>query len=246
VRRDTILFVGFVVLFAAINAYLLNAGKLGGDAWAKLGVIVAAGLTLAMYSFLYRDNPTFKFAEHLYVGVVGAYALAQVWYLNLLADVYNPLFRPEPGVGTAWGLLIPTALGLLMLTRFVPQLSPYSRIPFAFYVGVGAGLDIPRKIASFVLQQVEPTLKPVWTASAGFTMASLDTFLILAGVVSVLVYFSFSIEHKGAVGGVSRVGIWFLMISFGASFGYTIMARLSLLIGRMTFLLRDWLHVQIQ
>jgi len=39
------------------------------------------------------------------------------------------------------------------------------------------------------------------------------------------------------------VGIWFLMISFGASFGYTIMARLSLLIGRIRFLLDDWLHV---
>lgn len=243
-RRDTVLFVAFVALFAAVNVYLMSAGKIQGN-WAGFGVILAAGLTLAMYSFLYRDNPTFKFAEHFYVGVVAAYQLAQIWYLNLLADVYNPLFRPEPGKGTAWGVLIPTALGLLMLTRFVPRIALVSRISFAFVVGVGAGLSIPRTISSFVLQQIEPTLKPLWTTSV-FTMASLDTFLILVGVVSVLVYFSFSIEHKGAVGAVSRVGIWFLMISFGASFGYTIMARLSLLIGRMTFLLRDWLHVQIQ
>ncbi|MEC8931715.1 MAG: hypothetical protein VYB08_09860, partial [Candidatus Latescibacterota bacterium] len=67
--------------------------------------------------------------------------------------------------------------------------------------------------------------------------------LILIGVVSVLVYFFFSVEHRGVVGGISKVGIWFLMISFGASFGYTIMARLSLLIGRIRFLLGDWLHV---
>jgi len=67
--------------------------------------------------------------------------------------------------------------------------------------------------------------------------------IILVGVVSVLVYFFFSVEHSGAVGKVSRVGIWFLMVSFGASFGYTIMARLSLLIGRVTFLLDDWLRV---
>ena len=244
-RRDTILFVSFVVLFAGVNAYLLSADKIKGD-WTGFGIIVAAGLTLAMYSFLYRDNPMFKFAEHLYVGVVAAYQLAQYWYNNILTDVYNPLFRPEPGRGVAWEVVVPTFLGLMMLTRFIPQISWLSRISFAFVVGVGAGLDIPRRIASFVLQQIEPTLKPVWTASAGFTLASLDTFLILAGVVSVLVYFSFSVEHKGAVGAVSRVGIWFLMISFGASFGYTIMARLSLLIGRMTFLLRDWLHVQIQ
>lgn len=244
-RRDTTLFIGFIALFAGVNAYLLGTGKVRGD-WAGFGVIVAAGLTLAMYSFLYRDNPTFKVAEHLYVGVVAAYQLAQYWYNNILADVYNPLLRPEPGVGAAWGVLIPTALGLMMLTRFVPRISWPSRLSFAFVVGVGAGLSIPRTISSFVLQQIEPTLKPLWTAPAGLTLASLDTFLILLGVVSVLVYFSFSVEHRGAVGAVSRVGIWFLMISFGASFGYTIMARLSLLIGRMTFLLRDWLHVQIQ
>jgi hypothetical protein len=45
------------------------------------------------------------------------------------------------------------------------------------------------------------------------------------------------------VGGVARVGIVFLMIGFGASFGYTVMARVSLLIGRLTFLMRDWLGI---
>jgi len=59
----------------------------------------------------------------------------------------------------------------------------------------------------------------------------------------VLIYFFFSKEHKGALGGVAKLGIWFLMVAFGASFGYTVMGRVSLLIGRMTFMLRDWLHV---
>ncbi|MCI0635834.1 MAG: hypothetical protein L0206_18235, partial [Actinobacteria bacterium] len=34
-----------------------------------LGILVATGLTLALYSFLYKDNPFFKAAENLYVGV---------------------------------------------------------------------------------------------------------------------------------------------------------------------------------
>jgi hypothetical protein len=33
------------------------------------------------------------------------------------------------------------------------------------------------------------------------------------------------------------------MVAFGAAFGYTVMARISLLIGRMQFLLGDWLHL---
>ena len=41
--------------------------------------------------------------------------------------------------------------------------------------------------------------------------------------------------------GVARVGIWVLMLTFGAGFGYTVMARISLLAGRMTYLFGDWL-----
>ena len=64
---------------------------------------------------------------------------------------------------------------------------------------------------------------------------------VLIGVVSGLAYFYFSKEHAGAFGKVARLGTFYLMIFFGATFGYTVMARISLLIGRLTFLLRDWL-----
>lgn len=67
--------------------------------------------------------------------------------------------------------------------------------------------------------------------------------VVLIGTLTVLIYFFFSIEQEGAVGTASNIGIYFLMISFGASFGYTIMARMSLLVGRLEFLLRDWLGV---
>ena len=56
--------------------------------------------------------------------------------------------------------------------------------------------------------------------------------LLLLGLLASLVYFYFSIEQKGAVGKVSRFGVWILMIGFGASFGYTVQGRLALAIGR--------------
>jgi len=61
--------------------------------------------------------------------------------------------------------------------------------------------------------------------------------VLLVGVVSVLFYFFFSVEHTGPGKVVARTGIIFLMISFGAAFGYTVMARMSLLIGRLTDLI---------
>jgi hypothetical protein len=60
-------------------------------------------------------------------------------------------------------------------------------------------------------------------------------------VLSTLVYFYFSKEHKGALGATAKVGVWFIMISFGAHFGYTVMGRVSLLIGRVQFLIEDWI-----
>ena len=64
--------------------------------------------------------------------------------------------------------------------------------------------------------------------------AMLSNFILVSGVICTLIYFFFSKEHKGAFGVASRYGIWILMVAFGAAFGYTVMARISILIGRMT------------
>ena len=233
--RDHIIFIVFLFFFATINIYLFGSGSLSAD-WTGFGTFIAAGITLSLYSFLYKDNPLFKFAENLYVGVAAAYTLNQIWYTVLLADVVNPLSELDENPSNLW-LIVPTLLGLFMLTQLSSaKFSWLSRIAFAFVVGLGAGLAIPRTIAANVLAQLEPTMQPI-----AATWVGLDLFIILVGVVTVLVYFFYSVEHTGPVGVASKIGIWFLMISFGASFGYTIMARLSLLIGRVGFLLEDWL-----
>ncbi len=235
--RDTYIFLGLLLLFAAVNIGLVASGTLAAD-WTGFGVIVAAGMTLALYSFLYKDNPLFKFAEHVFVGVAAAYVFGQYWYPTLYGELIAEWTDPGEGESPDWWLLAPTALGLLMLTRFSLRFGWLSRYAFAFFVGLSAGLTIPRYISSFILAQVEPTLQPLTGSWEG-----LNLLIVLVGVVGVLVYFFFSVEHTGAAGHISKVGIWFLMVSFGASFGYTIMARVSLLIGRATFLLEDWLHL---
>jgi hypothetical protein len=202
-----------------------------------IGAWVATGLSLFMYSFLYKDNPFFKFGEHIYVGVSVGYGLVITYYEVMVKKLYVPMVQQGN-----WWLILPMLLGLLVLARFIPALAWLSRISFAFIVGIGSGIAIPRVISSLILQQVQGTLKPLVTAGDGgvvwFTFAGLNMFLILVGVVSVLFYFFFSIEHTGIVHRISRVGIYFLMISFGAAFGYTVMARMSLLIGRFDELIQ--------
>jgi len=64
-----------------------------------------------------------------------------------------------------------------------------------------------------------------------------NNIVILVGTIAGLAYFYFSKEHKGAFGKLTKLGIYFLMISFGASFGFAVMGRISLLIGRFVDLI---------
>ena len=76
---------------------------------------------------------------------------------------------------------------------------------------------------------------------AGSALASFNAVVFTVGLLTSLLFFFYSREHKGALGVASKLGIFFLMVSFGAGYGYTVMSRISLLIGRFQFLLDDWL-----
>jgi hypothetical protein len=108
----------------------------------------------------------------------------------------------------------------------------------AFYVGIYSGIAIPGYMQGFIIAQLADAAKPF---APGW--GAVGSALVLAGFLAVLAYFFFSAPHTGAHGVAARVGIFFLMIAFGASFGYTVMARVSLLIARVQFLLGDWLHL---
>ncbi|MCK4462064.1 MAG: hypothetical protein KAW46_09665, partial [candidate division Zixibacteria bacterium] len=143
-------------------------------------------------------------------------------------------------------LFVGAALGFLMLLRLVPRIGWISRWPLAFIVGATSGLWLMNYLASNIMVQVMATIQPLFSTSyaSGYDAgwgAIISSLVIVVGTFTGLVYFFFSKEHKGAFGGAARVGIFFIMITFGASFGYTVMSRMSLLIGRMDFLLGDWL-----
>jgi hypothetical protein len=197
-----------------------------------IGTWIAAGLTIAIFSFLYRDNPLYKFAEHLYVGVSAGFGVIYVWAFDLKPMLIDR-FISEHGV-ERWILLVPAVLGILMLTRWTEKLAYISRLPIAFTVGIGAGLGITGSVQGFLLPQMQATLLPLTTV---------NNVILVIGVITTILYFYFSHEFKGASNIILRVAIVFIMVSFGASFGYTVMARISLLIGRVFFLLSDWLHI---
>ncbi|HAD81126.1 MAG: hypothetical protein A2509_08965 [Candidatus Edwardsbacteria bacterium RIFOXYD12_FULL_50_11] len=197
-----------------------------------IGTWIAAGLTLAIFSFLYKDNPFYKFAEHLYVGVSAAYAILYVFYFDVKPLLIEK-FISEQGA-ERWIILIPAAFGLIMLARWIPKISWLSRWSIALTVGIAAGLGITGQIQGILLPQIRGTL---------VSLTTVNNAIMVIGVIATLIYFYFSIAHQGVVKHGARLGMVFIMVAFGASFGYTVMARISLLIGRLHFLVYEWLHL---
>lgn len=201
-----------------------------------IGIWIAAGLTLCIYSFLYKDNPFFRFAEHLFVGVSAGYLLTITFHDNFIPYIYAPLKSVfTEGKYSELSVLIPAILGGMMFSQFVPKYGWMVRWPFAFIVGYYSGASITPTIQADVFEQIRGTAEPFGSLDNIFGI--INSILIVIGVISTLVYFFFSKEHKGFTGGISEIGVIFLMIGFGAAFGYTVMSRISLLIGRIDFLL---------
>jgi len=321
---------------------------------------VIAFFTVALLSFLYKDNPVYRLAEHIFAGLSAGYYVGLIWDTVILQTLWNPM------IAGRWLLIIPGLLGVLMFARFSSKYAWLSRTPLAFVMAVTAGIFLISQLHGLVLPQTRDTMIPKTEAievvvqgyddhadrlmisdsstvgalpvqDGGLTLSksavsrlggdsvfistdftdieqpsidmialtiklrapddktqkpavllgtvdtpgmhivdhgggsytagyyyhpdtigayglhdiSIDVYrveyqywlsvLILIGVISTLVYFYFSKEHTGVLGATAQVGIWFIMIAFGAHFGYTVMGRVSLLIGRVQFLIEDWL-----
>ncbi len=203
-----------------------------------IGTWIAAGLTLCIYSFLYKDNPFYKFAEHLYVGVSTGYLICTAYFNALKPLMVSPLI----GENKDYVVLIPTILGIVLYSRFIPKVGWISRYTLAFIIGAGAGISAPNEIQSKMIRHVGDTIMPLLLpGQGGFGFLNIEAIIVFAVVVSIMVYFFFSVERKGILKPTARAGIIFLMIYFGGAFGYTVMGRVSLAIGRIRFLLIDWL-----
>ncbi|RKX25668.1 MAG: hypothetical protein DRP45_05350 [Candidatus Zixiibacteriota bacterium] len=344
-----------------------------------------AFVTLALFSFMYKDNPIYKVAEHIFAGLTAGYQVGLVWDTVVLQQLWNPM------LGGKWWLFVPGILGLLMFARFWQKWSWVSRVSLAFVMGVTSGIFITSQLHGLVLPQMQDTMvgisekvgesedpfgsningllitdgeasddvalayddtasvaviaepsvaetgypqvlagstsstgesvnrngdasvllqaefadtavlgfgefytiefeiresgeaqarsiaqSTVWSSGGiSLTETGSGTFLaeynydpgdaqevgsydlqftverrsimflltaiVIIGVIATLIYFYFSKPHTGALGVTAKVGIWFIMISFGAHFGYTVMGRVSLLIGRVQFLVEEWI-----
>ena len=230
------------------------------DPWAFTTILLGGISTLAIYSFLYRENPFYRVFEHMYIGIATGLGLVIslerfVWP-KLLGPILNtsPATYPTPPQWVAQGAeltstvdygpmvllyLFPMAFGLGFYTIYSKKYSWVSRIVISFSLGYGGGLAFKGFFAEFV-PQVVSSFKPLYVPAD--IAASVNNVIFVGTLLCVMTYFFFSFEHdRPGIRQASATGRWLMMISFGAFFGATIMARMSLLIERLQFFTEQWL-----
>ena len=200
-------------------------------------VWMAALLTIMVYSYLLGDNPLYRLAEHIFIGSSVAYAVVVIVHGVLAPMLLAPLISGE--MGERLLAAVPLVLGLLLWAKLKTSWAWLGNFSVAFLLGVGAALAIGGALLGSLLPQVRATSNAIDLSGLG------NGLIIVIGTLSTLLYFHFVTSAEGGLSGIgagfvrawARFGRWFIMIAFGAIFANTVMARISLLIGRVQFLL---------
>lgn len=194
------------------------------------GTLIAFILTLLVFSYLLGDNILYRLAIYVFVGVAAAFTVVVTFESVLL-----PLFTPQAAP------LLVTALILtgLLLAKPIAGLAPVTNLALAFLIAVGAAVAI--------VGAVTGTLIPLALSTGQLNQGTLlEGLLVFIGVVATLLYFQTTARRRadGFVqrGPINRViaglGELVILVTLGALYGGAILTSLTILTGRIAYLLQ--------
>ena len=202
----------------------------------KIGIGLAVVGTLAIYSVLYRENPAYRLAEHIFIGAATGYSVYITWSELLKPSWWDRIIAGQ------WYWIFALIAGAMFYFIYSKRYVWISRIIFGALMGLIAGGAF-KGFVGVNIDRISASFKPIH--GHGMNAGEIaNNVLFIIVLLAVMAYFFFSFEHKTVARRIpSSMGRWCLMFAFGAMFGFTVMARMSLLIGRMYFLLHDWLGI---
>ena len=206
-----------------------------------IGILIGFTLTLFIYSYLFGDNPLYRLAVHVLVGVSAAYAAVFI-VAQVLLPIYNQIARdPISPSSLLW--LIPTAMALLLIIKRLPA-TWLGNIPVAYLIGVGAAIALLGAIQGTLLPQI------FGIGQASTAVASFVTVLFTA---ITLFSFQFTTFKKGDDDaewnppawqrGVQFAGQVLLTIMFGALFTAVLTTSLTLFVERITYFIAQLMEI---
>lgn len=221
--------------------------------WTVISVILGGIATLAIFSFLVRENSFYRLFEHIFIGLAAAVlplltirdflwpkilepmlGLSQIVYPDgTVSESYQPLYLLY---------LIPIAFGSLYYFIYSKRHAWLARMVIGFSLGMSGALAI-RGFFAEAVPQILGSFKPlvVYTNGSFLLLESINNAIFIGTLLLVFNYFFFTFGREGSIQGkLAPLGRPLLMVCFGAFFGSTVMARLSLLVERVQFIVRDW------
>lgn len=216
--------------------------------------LVGGLATLAIFSFLVKENPFYRFFEHVYIGIAAGFGIVLTIKNFLWPRIITPMLGADIVIypdGTASAeyqpgyllYLLPMAFGLLYYFIYSRKYGWLAKLVIGFSLGMSSGIAL-KGFYNEMLPQIVGSFKPLLVRGpAGFDWgASAENTVFVVTLVAVMYYFFFSFRAEGRSGRMlAGTGRWLMMVTFGAFFGSTVMARMALLVERVQFLLHDWL-----
>ncbi len=212
-----------------------------------IGTIIAASLTLMVFSYIIGDNVLSRLASHIFVGVAVGYAIIVVWH---------GVFYPALSSGSLISVFPALILCFLLIFKIRPTQGGVTNVlgslALAFVLGVGAALAIGGALFGILLPQtsalaslsLNPGDYPDTENEVGLVVW-LNNIIIVLGAVGTFFYFTFAVRAQGFLGGFREgfVRFWagmgrlMLIFTLGALFASAFSSRVALLIARLQFLL---------
>ncbi len=194
-------------------------------------------------SYLIGDNPFFRVAVYIFIGVSAGYVAAVVWWQIIWAKVFLPLF-----VGNIWGRIgsiVALFLGIMLLMKMSPRTSRLGNPVVAYLVGVAAAVAIGGAVLGTLIPQTQASINVFDLSNAGVNWIERLLFgaLMLIGTATTLIYFHFGAkstttgpQRNKAVVVLGWIGQVFIAITLGVLFAGVFTASLTALIERISFL----------
>jgi hypothetical protein len=204
--------------------------------------IVSFIFTLLVFSYLVGDNPLFRLAIYIFIGVSAGYAAAVAWHQVLWPKLFMPLIYGDTLERAL--VLVPLLLGMLMLTKLSPRTARLGNPAMAFMVGAGASVAVGGAVLGTLFPQAQASIN-LFDLKAGGSVSEriFEASIILVGTLTTLVYFHFSAKATPSgpqgshlvdiLGGIGQV---FIAITFGVLFAGVYAAAMTALVERLSFL----------
>ena len=206
-----------------------------------ISALVGLLLTLMVFSYLIGDNPLFRFAIYLFIGVSSGYAATIIWHYVLVPKLFSQLGDFNQLVL----LIVPLILSFSLLAKLSPRISWIGNFAMAVLVGVGAAAAVGGALVGTLLPQAQAAMNAFDLSSTGGASPFVKFFegtVMLLGTVLTLASFQFTmtraadgtIKQNPIFGGIAWSGRLFVAITLGVLFAGVYMAALTAMIERLS------------